>query len=315
MKDDMHESINALSAYIQIYRLLIAFCEKYPQIRQDVDNKLYEVIRNPDLISKKNIPSIGEMFPLVGMSTFTWNDLALPLLTEIFDRNVKWLLAKYPELGKINELKEKNVTKIIELNNVDSEKEIIKLRRSLLTKYQELSSADYIVYKKSVDDIISGKSTSSTIHITDKSSIDWKMIDRSRLPKTFEANQVSIKLIMFHVYFLNIFRPINISANHALRSITEIIDRSYGRVSVQLENDFQNQVKFIKDIDNFDKFFKYISIPKPSNEYLLRWLRQSVLNSLRKRYHYIVTKKKVTTDDKQQKNKKKLRPMLNVDDL
>ena len=137
------------------------------------------------------------------------------------------------------------------------------------------------------------------------------MIDRSRIPKTFEANQVSLKLIMFHVYFLNLFRPINLDVNTALFEISKMIDNSYGKASCQIENEFQEHIKKIKNITNFDKFFSMISIPKPSNEYLLRWLRQSVINSHKKRYHFTIGKNK----KKKSVVAKKKKPTLNTDDL
>lgn len=308
MNGSTYESINALSAYVQIYRLLLAFCAKYPEIRQYVDSKVNEMIKNPETITKKIIQSIGELFPLIALSSFQWNDMAIQILTEIFDRNVKWLTLKYPELGKINQIQTTNVKKIISSDSENYAKEIIKMRRSLTTKYQELSHEDYIAYKKHVDDLVSGKDP--RLGIDGKVNTDWNKIDQGRIPKTFIANQVSLKLIMFHVYFLNTFRSQQ-SANDDLFSISKIIDKSHGRTPAALENDFQKQVKIIKDIDNFNKFFKYISIPPPSDESLLKWLRESVLNSFRKRYHYVTEKKKVKVIS----HAKKVKPTLNVDDL
>jgi len=88
MNGNMHESINALSAYTQVYRLFLAFCEKYTDIRKDIDTKIYNFIKNPDYRIKKHIPSLGEIIPMLSVSSFTWNDIAKGLLSEIFDRNV-----------------------------------------------------------------------------------------------------------------------------------------------------------------------------------------------------------------------------------
>jgi hypothetical protein len=67
-------------------------------------------------------------------------------------------------------------------------------------------------------------------------------------------------------------------------------------------------------VNTFKEFFDLIDIPKPSNPYLLRWMRQSVLNSLAKRYHVIISApKKIEAEDKP--GKKKILPTLNTEDL
>lgn len=304
MKDNMHESLNALSMYIQIFRLLIAFCEKYPEIRKNIDINMCRFMEDNAYKTKKYIPSIGEVFPLLNISVYTWNEISTSLLLEIFDRNVKWLLQKYPELGKINNINECDETKIIDLSLVDIEKEKIKLRKQLCIKYQQLSTEEYIKYKNSIDSLATNQ------FITEIKTIDWNMIDRSRIPKTFEANKISLKLVMFHIYFLRMFRNDDVNINDSLYDTMNTIDYSYGRITEDMEKDFQKQVKLIKEIDSFEDFFKYILIKKPSNEYFLKMLRQSVLNSLRKKYHCVMHKRK-----KSNIVKNKNLPTLNVDDL
>lgn len=40
--------------------------------------------------------ALGEFLPLLTVSKFQWKDVARTYIEESFDRNVKWLLAKYP---------------------------------------------------------------------------------------------------------------------------------------------------------------------------------------------------------------------------
>ena len=339
MNGSIHESINALSAYTQIYRLLIAFCAKYPQIRADADQCIYNFIKYPDQRIKKVIPSIGEIIPLLSISTFTWNQMSFALLSEIFDRNVKWVLMQYPELGKMNELKETNIKQIFNMSDPNSpaeiEKEIGKRRKLMTHMYQKLNRDDYKKYMQGITDLqnkLNPKKKSDTV-ITDSdpdpnseekelsvsntetNMICWTEIDRARFPKTFKANQVSLKLVMFHVYFLHSFRPLGFNSAYRLFSIANFLDQSFGRASPQIETDFQNQVKAIKSVDTFKVFFKMIDIPKPSNPYLLRWFRQSVINSLIKRYHFIQPVIKKITEDSNARNIKKPLPTLNTEDL
>lgn len=334
MKGEIHESINALSAYTQIYRLLIAFCEKYPAIRFEADSRIYNFIRDSNSRIKKVIPSLGEIIPLLGISSFTWNDMSAHLLAEVFDRNVKWMLLQYPELGRMNELRETNISKIFKIADPNNPEEIerllVKRRRMWTTMYQSLGADEFKKYKQDIDDL-----QARLIRVEDPTKVDpdaeekdlvkrdgtedrcivWTEIDRGRFPKTFKANQVSLKLVMFHVYFLHSFRPIGVDAGTRLYHISKFLDTSFGRASQQIEDDFQKRVKMIKDVNTFKEFFAMIDIPKPSNPYLLRWMRQSVLNSLAKRYHIAMSPAKKIKKDPNEMNKKQALPSLNTEDL
>ena len=90
------------------------------------------------------------------------------------------------------------------------------------------------------------------------------------------------------------------------------LDETLGLISGNFELLFQSQVKTIKSTKSFEEIFDCINIKKPSNEYLLNWLRQSVQNSLTKRYHYILNAKKKKKSVGQQKV---LLPTLNTEDL
>lgn len=300
MKDNMHESVNALSMYTQIYRLLLAFIQKYPELMESIDVTVYSFIKDPDFRVKKEIPSLGEFIPLLLVSSFDWVEVAEVLLSEMLDRNVKWLVQEYPELGKLNELKA-NVNEVIKLNDpsIDIEEQRVKLRKQLVTSYQKLSTDEYNKLRLEINDKLNN--LDSQIKLNIPSVIDWNTIDRCRITKTFKTNQTSFKLVAFHYEFLKMFKFANVS---------ETLDKTYGLPSTYVENQFQESVKKIKQIDNFSSFFRSIQIPVPTNEDLLKLLRQSVLNSFKKRYHVIKAKIKPTLVQK-----KTLLPTLNTDDL
>ena len=320
MNGSLHESIAALSSYMQIYRLLLKFSEKYPEIRQEVDNRIKNFIVDEDSRLKRVIPSLGELLPLLSISSFTWNDVARSLLGECFDRNVKWLLKDYPELGKLHELKVTNIDKIIEQTNNEQELKIqqIKLRRKCILDYEKKTIEQIEKDRKTLASHgfmtltqINNKSVQISVDEFGNKIINWVEIDYGRLPKTFKGNNVSLKLIMFHVYFLQMFRPLNLPVDVACKNTAELLDKQFGRASHGMEIEFQNQVKYIQKVHDWKSFCSLVCIPSPSHEYLLGWLRRSVLNSLRKRYHNTPSKqKKINVIVKQ-----KIKPTLNTDDL
>jgi GNAT superfamily N-acetyltransferase len=46
------------------------------------------------------VPSLGEFIPLLAVTDkYQWKDVAEALILEVFDRNQKWVIQKYPALG------------------------------------------------------------------------------------------------------------------------------------------------------------------------------------------------------------------------
>lgn len=106
--------------------------------------------------------------------------------------------------------------------------------------------------------------------------------DYDRLDKSFKAVKVSLRLLMFHIYFLTqIGRPKGVT----LEEVAISYDRYYGRPSHQMRNSFQEQVKKILEVDSWLQFFKMIGMKCPSPSYLTDWLKRSVQDSKRKGYH------------------------------
>jgi len=102
-----------------------------------------------------------------------------------------------------------------------------------------------------------------------------------RLRKTFDANQVSLRLLMFHVYFLGVARPEGIS----LADVAANYDSLMGRPSFHMRQALQQAVFQIQKVDYWPEFFRRIKIGMPSRDYMCKWLKQSIQNSQNKKYH------------------------------
>lgn len=72
---------------------------------------------------------------------------------------------------------------------------------------------------------------------------------RAKRKLYFAASQVSLKLIMFHVYFLKHFAPRK--GKRSLKQIADEYDRRYGFAPDELKEEFQKEVFNILKIDNY----------------------------------------------------------------
>jgi len=108
-------------------------------------------------------------------------------------------------------------------------------------------------------------------------------VEHHRLKKTFEATIISMRLLMFHVYFFtHIARPAGVS-------IPEVIthyDLFFSRPSSPMKDALQQKCKeILQQTHTWDHFFQGIGMKPPTPLYLTRWLKQAVRNSERKGYH------------------------------
>eukprot|EP01090_Pellita_catalonica_P001542 TRINITY_DN11301_c0_g1_i2.p1 TRINITY_DN11301_c0_g1~~TRINITY_DN11301_c0_g1_i2.p1 ORF type:complete len:1221 (-),score=297.78 TRINITY_DN11301_c0_g1_i2:66-3446(-) len=110
-----------------------------------------------------------------------------------------------------------------------------------------------------------------------------QVVDLYRIKKTHEATKVSQRLVMFHVYFLKtIAKP----RGSSVEVVRRMYDHCYGRPTMRMKFSLQRATKTIQKVDNWIQFFNRIDMPLPNPRLLTRWLRDSVRNSERKRYHY-----------------------------
>lgn len=108
MNGDLHESIRALQGYCYFYHLLLALCEKYPVIRRTADQRIASFLEGEWNRNKRAVPNLGQWITYLLISdTYAWSQRDVPYayLEECFDRNVKWIVAAHPKLGKVSEVR------------------------------------------------------------------------------------------------------------------------------------------------------------------------------------------------------------------
>jgi len=133
-----------------------------------------------------------------------------------------------------------------------------------------------------------------------KALLDENHPKKSRLNKSFNACQVSLKLCMFHVVFLRLFRYSARSGTlQSVRDTKEKLDAQYGRPTYGMRELLQKNVKRIKKIRTWAQFFEGIGVATPSENELYEWLVDALRNSEMKGYHkpWYFTKRKAKTAD------------------
>jgi len=193
---------------------------------------------------KKVVPSLGEFIPLLTISKYTWETLALPIVKETMTRNVLWIAKAFPILGAVDE--------------------------------NPLSDAELVRPKKS-----------------------------------FEASRTSLRLIMFHVYFLTSIAKVGKSS---ITEISEGYDSRYGRPTEHKENQLQKNIFKIKNVSGFKQYFKQVKLPVPSDAQILELLQQCVVDSSIKRYHFWSKTAPKPRSKEKPKQTKQRPPRLAMDD-
>jgi len=92
---------------------------------------------------------------------------------------------------------------------------------------------------------------------------------------SWQGRAVANRLLMFHVGFL---RRLSKVSNAEL-------DRFHGQCTPWLRGELRTHVATVFAVNDWPGFFSCINVPLPSKAYFAEWLRRSVLNSERKRYH------------------------------
>jgi ubiquitin-protein ligase len=98
MKGDVHCSIKYLEGYFHFHRLLIAFIEKYPALKKEINKKIENFLNDKRERTKVKTPNLGDFFALISVSNYKWHKIAPPLIQESFSRNILWILKAHPKL-------------------------------------------------------------------------------------------------------------------------------------------------------------------------------------------------------------------------
>lgn len=86
---------------LRIHRLFLAMAHEYPQIKQEALTRLRRFVLKEQNRTKTACPSLGDILPLmmiVDEKDFSWRDMCLPYLLELFDRAVLWTCKAHPKL-------------------------------------------------------------------------------------------------------------------------------------------------------------------------------------------------------------------------
>ncbi|CAE7553476.1 UBC5B, partial [Symbiodinium pilosum] len=104
MKGETWASHKALSGYMGFHHLLLSICHAEPTVQVELERRISQFVANEDQRVKSAVPNLGEFICLLSASQkHSWQSVAGPLLTEVFDRNVLWVLKKYPHLAQLSD--------------------------------------------------------------------------------------------------------------------------------------------------------------------------------------------------------------------
>jgi len=99
----LFDSIKALEGYMGFHHLLLAFAIKYPQLIEIANEKIRNFCKNPSIRDKEITPDVGELIVYLSISKYSWKQFFPAYAREVFDRNARWILSKYPALRHLEE--------------------------------------------------------------------------------------------------------------------------------------------------------------------------------------------------------------------
>ncbi|EFC35464.1 hypothetical protein NAEGRDRAFT_76881 [Naegleria gruberi] len=113
--------------------------------------------------------------------------------------------------------------------------------------------------------------------------------DSERCEKSWEANKVSCKLIMFHVFFLR--NIVEQYSNLSLEEFGRLYDTNYGcpprtKSGDLLEDVLQREIFRIQQVSTFQQYFEYVGVRNLKDESsIAKYLRNCVTISYERGYH------------------------------
>lgn len=320
MKGSLFESELALQGYLTFYHLFLAFIVKYPELQTEIDNRVKNFLASEQGRRKRQCPNLGEWLACLAGSSYSWKQVGVAVLSEVFDRNVKWVIMGFPELVNMRELEEaekkveeqeQEATKVPAFVPPIATTSVAGLSKSARRRLRQKKGAAWAELRTPGAD--EDKKTGAKPKVQEEDPTGAQL-DRGRLPKTWKTTSVSCRLVMFHVLFLRMFRLRPTEQNEeedeeetadvqlvSVQKAKQQLDRSFGRATHLLTRRFQIGVKSIIATPDWDGFFDRCLLPKPEPAFLCRWLQRAALNSARKRYHNPEAVNKLLADQKKAK--------------
>eukprot|EP00824_Muranothrix_gubernata_P024053 TRINITY_DN67_c0_g1_i1.p1 TRINITY_DN67_c0_g1~~TRINITY_DN67_c0_g1_i1.p1 ORF type:complete len:995 (-),score=204.69 TRINITY_DN67_c0_g1_i1:1224-3914(-) len=107
-------------------------------------------------------------------------------------------------------------------------------------------------------------------------------LDEDRDKISFQTGKVGFFITMFYSYFVSkVCKP----EGKDISAITSYMDEYFGRLPSITEDSLQEECKAIRDVKNFDGYFRRLGLPLANKDALVKALKTSIDNSKRKKYH------------------------------
>jgi len=97
----LFDSIKAIEGYMAFHHLLLAFAVKYPKLCDIASEKIKNFCTKDSVRDKEITPDIGELIVYLSISKYSWKRFYPSFAREVFDRNARWILTKYPGLRDV----------------------------------------------------------------------------------------------------------------------------------------------------------------------------------------------------------------------